>query len=91
MTTSLTDGAKNSRYEVFDLPGDPKVVVGLYRYGEVYVLCFDNQDDIGRLEAMRTLGRWAVNPNLSFTWFDAAKVFSRLRSVLARIRSSHRP
>lgn len=30
-------------------------------------------------EALRTLGRWASNPELSFTWHDAAKLSERIR------------
>ena len=44
----------------------------IYQRGpERYVLLFDDehQDD-----ALRTLGRWACNPGLSFDWFDAVKL-----------------
>lgn len=33
-------------------------------------------------EALRTLGRWASNPDLSFTWYDAAKVSEKIRAEL---------
>jgi len=29
-------------------------------------------DDASRAETLRTLGRYASNPELSFTWYDAA-------------------
>jgi hypothetical protein len=36
---------------------------------ERYVLIFDDET---RVEALRQLGRWAANPELSLTWYDAA-------------------
>lgn len=51
-------------------------VYGLQKPGEKYlVLFFDDQRD----EALRTLGRWASHPELSFTWYDAAVVSQRIR------------
>jgi len=46
------------------------------RGAERYVLLFDDehQDD-----ALRTLGRWACNPGLSFDWFDAVKLAKKVR------------
>jgi hypothetical protein len=32
-----------------------------------------------RTEALRQLGRWASNPDLSFTWFDAATMSQAIR------------
>ena len=49
----------------------------IYQRGpERYVLLFDDehQDD-----ALRTLGRWACNPGLSFDWFDAVKLSVRIK------------
>jgi hypothetical protein len=36
---------------------------------ERYVLILDDES---RVEALRQLGRWAANPELSLTWYDAA-------------------
>ena len=46
------------------------------RGAERYVLLFDDehQDD-----ALRTLGRWACDPGLSFDWFDAVKLSMRIK------------
>jgi hypothetical protein len=33
-------------------------------------------------EAMRTLGRWASNPDLSFTWLDATKCSENIKQQL---------
>jgi hypothetical protein len=49
----------------------------IYQRGpERYVLLFDDehQDD-----DLRTLGRWACNPGLSFDWFDAVKLSVRIK------------
>lgn len=41
----------------------------LAKHTERYII---NYDTDSRAEALRTLGRWATNPELSFTWLDAA-------------------
>ena len=35
----------------------------------------------GRVEALRTLGRWAGHDDLSFTWYDAARMSREIRKV----------
>jgi hypothetical protein len=35
-------------------------------------------------ETLRTLGRYASNPELSFTWYDAAVLSQRIRQEAAR-------
>lgn len=45
---------------------------------ERYVFIFD---DASRAEVMRTLGRFASNPSLSFTWYDAAVLLKKLREA----------
>lgn len=44
---------------------------------ERYIVLFD---DAHRSEALRTLGRWAANPELSFTWYDAAKMSGEMQA-----------
>lgn len=46
---------------------------------ERYIVLFD---DANADEAMRALGRWAANPALSFTWYDAAQMSG---DMLARL------
>jgi hypothetical protein len=36
-------------------------------------------DDAHRAETLRTLGRYASNPELSFTWYDAAVLSQKIR------------
>ena len=34
-------------------------------------------------EALRLMGRWASNPDLSFTWYDAAMLSAKVRADAA--------
>ena len=43
---------------------------------ERYVFLFDDES---RAETLRLLGRYASNPELSFTWQDAAILSQRIR------------
>ena len=47
---------------------------------EVYIFTFDWQS---RGEVLRTIGRFASNPELSLTWDDACYIARRLREVNA--------
>ncbi|GAB6167214.1 hypothetical protein JCM19992_32140 [Thermostilla marina] len=51
-------------------------VVALIKGDERYVFLYD---DDNRAEVLRTLGRYASNPELSFTWYDAAVLSQRIR------------
>lgn len=53
-------------------------VLALVKGNERYVFLFD---DDHRAEALRTLGRFASNPDLSFTWQDAAVMSQKVRQV----------
>lgn len=46
------------------------------RQGEYYAVYYTDRE---RGEALRTLGRWASDPDLSFTWRDAAAVVERMK------------
>lgn len=51
-------------------------VVSLVKGEEQYVFIYcDDQ----RAEVLRTLGRFAANPELSFTWYEASVVAGRIR------------
>jgi hypothetical protein len=56
------------------------LVKGVERYVYIY-------DDASRAETLRTLGRNASNPELSFTWYDAAVVSQAIR----QLKSSCKP
>ena len=51
-------------------------VLALVKGAERYVFLYD---DANRAEALRTLGRYASNPELSFTWYDAAILSQKIR------------
>lgn len=53
--------------------------VALPKGEERYVLLFDD-DHYG--EALRTLGRWAGDKELSFSWWDAAYLCIRIRNLV---------
>jgi hypothetical protein len=51
-------------------------VLALVKGVERYVFLYD---DSSRAETLRTLGRFASNPELSFTWYDAAVLSQKIR------------
>ncbi len=51
-------------------------VLALVKGAERYVFLYD---DANRAETLRTLGRYASNPELSFTWYDAAVLSQKIR------------
>jgi hypothetical protein len=53
-------------------------VLALVKGQERYIFLFD---DDNRSEALRTLGRFASNPDLSFTWYDAAVLSQKIRRL----------
>jgi len=54
-------------------------VVALVRGEEQYIFVFD---EANRTETLRMLGRYAADPQLSFTWFDAALLSQRVRELM---------
>lgn len=53
-------------------------VLALVKGSERYVFLFD---DDNRSEALRTLGRYASDPELSFSWYDAAVLSQKIRQT----------
>jgi len=51
-------------------------VLALVKGRERYVFLYE---DSQRAQALRTLGRFASEPDLSFTWYDAAVLSQKLR------------
>ena len=51
-------------------------VLALVKGTERYVFLYD---DVSRAETLRVLGRYASNPELSFTWYDAAVLSQKIR------------
>lgn len=53
-------------------------VLALVKGEERYIFLYDDQH---RADALRTLGRFASNPELSFSWYDAAVLSQRIRQT----------
>jgi hypothetical protein len=51
-------------------------VLALVKGCERYVFLYDDES---RAETLRILGRYASNPELSFTWYDAAVLSQKIR------------
>ncbi|MBP85103.1 MAG: hypothetical protein CMJ64_00025 [Planctomycetaceae bacterium] len=60
-------------------------VLALVKGEERYVFLFD---DDNRAEALRTLGRYASNPDLSFSWYDAAVLSQKIRQFTEQPKQS---
>lgn len=51
-------------------------VLALVKGEERYIFLFD---DDRRADALKALGRFASNPDLAFSWYDAAVLSQRIR------------
>ncbi|MEX2176030.1 MAG: hypothetical protein WD872_16835 [Pirellulaceae bacterium] len=60
-------------------------VLALVKGEERYIFLFDDQR---RSEALRTLGRFASNPELSFSWYDAAVLSQRIRQTAQEVQEA---
>ncbi len=54
-------------------------VLALVKGKERYIFLFDDEN---RAEALRTLGRYASNQELSFSWYDAAVLSQKIRQTV---------
>jgi hypothetical protein len=63
--------------EAFSNVNDDINVLALVKGRERYIFLFE---DSQRAEALRVLGRFASNPELSFTWYDAAVLSQKVRN-----------
>ena len=54
-------------------------VLALVKGEERYIFLYN---DAHRADTLRTLGRYASNPELSFTWYDAAVLSQRIRETV---------
>ena len=62
-------------------------VLALVKGEERYIFLYD---DGHKSDALRTLGRFASNPELSFSWYDAAVLSQRIRQTALEQRSAER-
>lgn len=61
-------------------------VLALVKGEEKYIFLFNDRN---RKNTLRQLGRYASNPSLSFTWYDAAVMSQKVRK-LTRIEEAMR-
>ena len=59
-------------------------VLALVKGEERYIFLYDDEH---RSDALRTLGRFASNPELSFSWYDAAVLSQRIRQTAQEQRA----
>jgi hypothetical protein len=60
-------------------------VLALVKGQERYIFLYD---DSQKAEALRVLGRFASNPELSFSWYDAAVLSQKIRQMGAEAPKS---
>lgn len=53
-------------------------ILALVKGEERYVFLYDDRN---RVETLRMLGRYAADPQLSFTWYDAAVMSKKIREM----------
>jgi len=58
-------------------------VIALVKGGERYVFLYDDES---REETIRALARHAANPELSFSWYDAAMLAQKVRGTASHSR-----
>ncbi|MBN1395595.1 MAG: hypothetical protein JW959_11270 [Pirellulales bacterium] len=62
-------------------------VLAMVKGDERYVFLYN---DANRAETLRTLGRFASNPELSFTWYDAAVLSQKIRQESQKFAANSR-
>jgi hypothetical protein len=55
-------------------------VLALVKGDQRFLFLFDDEN---RTETLRTLGRFAADPELDFTWYDAAVLSRKIRESVA--------
>jgi hypothetical protein len=63
-------------------------VLAMVKGEERYIFLYD---DDHRTETLRMLGRYAADPQLSFTWYDAAVLSKKIRETAAAVQAGHLP
>ena len=63
--------------------GKNLIQLALVEGDERYIFLYD---DNFRAECLRTLGRYASNDDLSFTWYDAAILSQKIRQETKKVR-----
>jgi hypothetical protein len=61
-------------------------VLALVKGSERYVFLYDDES---LRSLLQTMGRYAADPNLSFTWYDAAILSQKVRRMRDERRHQH--
>lgn len=62
-------------------------VLALVKDGERFVFLYD---DTSSAQLLQTLGRYAADPELSFSWYDAAVLSQKVRRLQQEAESERR-
>lgn len=63
-------------------------VLALVKGEERYIFLYD---DANRTETLRMLGRYAADPQLSFSWYDAAVLSKKIREAASQQQTAATP
>ena len=63
-------------------------VVALVKDNEKFIFLYDNDSTA---ELMRTLGRFAGNSELNFSWYDAAVLSQKVRRLADKVNAEEQP
>ena len=66
------------------MPSEDLNVLALVKGEERYIFIFDDEN---RRRTMEQLGSFAANPELSFTWYDASILATKIRHQLQDVLS----
>ena len=58
-------------------------VLALVKEGERYVFLFD---DNSRAQMLQAIGRYAADPELNFSWYDAAVLCQKVRRLFGQVK-----
>src|SRR5262245_56179276 len=76
---------RDARHRNWEKPVTQDInVLALVKGEERYIFLYDDEH---KSEALRTLGRFASNPELSFSWYDAAVLSQRIRQTAMEQRT----
>lgn len=59
-------------------------VLAMIKGSERYIFFYDDQN---RTETLRMLGRYAADPQLSFSWYDAAVMSKKIREMSVEVEA----
>ena len=82
LVIELAAAAVRSKHKDTDMQSEDIQFVVLVKGHEKYVFVYEDNRE-RRIDVQRTFGRFASNPELSFTWYDAAVLSQQVLSRAA--------